>query len=330
MDVSWRKFCFGRRMVSARSLCNATVWCALLVCAPTSAASASAEAVSAAPTLPAVLTLRQALDIFRERGFDLLVAEASVRSAEGDLAIAGSVANPGFSRARWARTSTAPAPRTARPSPTAWALSDNALISTFVTGKYGLRRDVANAALAAARRSRDDAQRLLESQVKQAYISALQAEALLKNAIETRDSNLNTRKLNERRFQLGAINEGDLAKIQVASLESEQAVTQAEQNLRTAKVALAFLLGFRTLVPDYQLDDKELDFAVPPALAQATRESLLKDALQRRPDLAAFVEQEKRAEAALSLAKREIVPDFAFSVTYSANGTGDSNISPPT
>ena len=54
-------------------------------------ASPSVEAES---QLPAVLTLRQALEIFRARGFDLLVAEANVASASGDLTIAGALPNP--------------------------------------------------------------------------------------------------------------------------------------------------------------------------------------------------------------------------------------------
>lgn len=268
------------------------------------------------------------MEIFRKRGFDLLVAEASVRSAEGDQIIASGVANPSLSGSAGKNFQCAATQDCSTVSYSV-GIADNDVLSNFATGKYGLRKDIARAALAAARRSRDDAQRTLEFQVKQAYIAALQAQALLKNAIETRDSNVHTSQLNERRFALGAINEGDLAKIQVAALESEQAVSQAEQNLRIAKVSVAFLLGFRTLVPDFRIDGNELAFAVPAALAKSTRESLLRDGLERRPDVGGFVEQEKRAEASLSLAKRNLIPDFGLSVVYAANGTGNSNISPP-
>jgi len=307
--------------VRARAFCLA-----LALAGPAFAESQSEPDLG--PRLPAVLTLKQALEIFRERGFDLLIAEASVRSAEGDRIIAGGVPNPGLAGAAGKNFQCAASQDCSTISYSV-GIQDNDLISNFATGKYGLRKDVADAALAAARRSRDDAQRTLEFQVKQAYIAALQAQALLQNATETRDSNLHTSQLNERRFALGAINEGDLAKIQVAELESEQALAQAEQNLRIAKVSVAFLLGFRTLVPDYQVDGKELDFAVPAALAKASRESLLRSAMERRPDLGALVEQEKRAEAGLSLAKRNIIPDFGLSAVYAANGSGNTNISPP-
>jgi len=274
------------------------------------------------------MTLKRAVEIFRERGFDLLVAEASVQSAEGDLVIARSIANPGLSLGAGKNFDCAQSQDCSSISYSI-GVSDSDAVSTFVSGKYALRKGVAERALAAARRSRDDAQRTLEFQVKQAYISALQAQALLKNAVETRGSNQRTLELNQRRFALGAMNEGDLAKIEVAELEAEQALDSAKQDLRTAKVSVAFLLGFRSAIPDFQIDERELDFTVPPAVAQATRDSLLKDGFQHRPDLHALVEQEKRAEEALTLARRNRIPDFGLSATYTANGSGNTNISPP-
>ena len=291
---------------------------------------ARAEGPPAAPAtdLPHPLTLAQALQIFRQHGFDLLVAEASVRSAEGDLLIARQLANPGLSLGAGKNFDCSDSQDCSAISYSI-GLSDSDALSTFLSGKYGLRREVAESALAAARRSRDDAERTLEFQLKQAYISALQAQALRSAALETRDSNQRTLALSRRRFALGAMNDGDLAKIEVAELEAEQALDQAEQNLRTAKVAVAFLLGFRSAIPDFQIDGKELDFAVPPAIARATRAALLKEGLEHRPDLRALVEQERRAEGGLRLARRNRLPDFGLSVTYTANGSGNSNVSPP-
>ena len=281
-----------------------------------------------APELPPLLTFERALQIFRERGFDLLVAEASVRSAEGDLVVARSLANPALSLGAGKNFECAPSQDCSAISYSV-GLSDSEVLSGLASGKYGLRREVAERALAAARRSREDAQRTLEFQVKQAYVAALQAQALLENALETRDSDLRTERLNERRHALGAINEGDLAKAEVAELEAEQALDQAEQSLRSAKVSLAFLLGFRALVPDFQIDRHELDYRLPPAVAGATRESLLREGLEHRPDLRALQEQERRAEAGLRLARRNRIPAVGLSATYSANGSGNSNISPP-
>ena len=278
--------------------------------------------------LPPVLTLGKALEIFRARGFDLLVAEANVRAASGDLSIAGSLPNPSLSLSAGKNFRCAASQDCTGVSYSA-SLFDNNLISNLVTGKRGLRKDVAQAAFEAARRSKDDAQRTLEFQLKQAYFQALLAEAQLQVAKDTYESNLRTRQVNEKRFQLGGMNEADLATIQVAELEAEQAQDLAGQSLRAAKVAVAFLLGFRTLVPDYQIDSQELDFAVPGKLATASRETLLEQALKQRPDIAAFNQQLQRADAALRLSHRNVFPDIGLGVTWSANGIGDSNISPP-
>jgi len=209
------------------------------------------------------------------------------------------------------------------------SVSDNFLVSNILTGKRGLRTDFASAALEAAHRSREDAHRTLEFLLKQSWYQALLARAQQDVARETRDSNLRTLQLNERRFALGALNEADLATIQVAELEAEQALDTATQSARAAKVAVAFLLGFRTLVPDFEIDQKELDFALPAPVAQATREALLEEARQRRPDLRALGQQVQRAGAGLKLARRNRFPDIALSFIYSANGNGETNISPP-
>jgi cobalt-zinc-cadmium efflux system outer membrane protein len=300
---------------------------ALVLCA--AAARAEAQPPSEpAPQLPPVLTLEKALEIFRQRGFDLLVAEAGIVSAEGDLTIASALPNPGlfFSAGKNFQCASS---QDCTVISYGVGLSDNNLVSNLFTGKRGLRKDVAGAALQAARRSRDDAQRTLEFTLKQSWYQALAAAAQREVARENRDSFLRTRQLNEKRFELGAMNEADLATIQVAHLEAEQALETAEQNLRAAKVAVAFLLGFRRLIPDYALDQKDLDFAPPGPVATTTREALLKDALERRPDLAALTQQVERASSALRLAHRNVFPDIGLGITYSANGSGDTNISPP-
>jgi hypothetical protein len=54
-----------------------------------STARADGDVVPPSIELPQVLGLDEALRIFRSRGLDLLIAEASVRSAEGAVKIAG-------------------------------------------------------------------------------------------------------------------------------------------------------------------------------------------------------------------------------------------------
>ncbi|HMC35238.1 MAG TPA: hypothetical protein VKH65_12545, partial [Myxococcales bacterium] len=54
-------------------------------------------AALAVAVLPPLLTMDDAVRIFRERGFDLLIAEAQIAAAEGDATAAGAFANPQLS-----------------------------------------------------------------------------------------------------------------------------------------------------------------------------------------------------------------------------------------
>ncbi len=282
----------------------------------------------AAPTMPATLTVAKALEIFRARGYDLLVAQANVDQAEGTLVAQGAIPNPGVSLSA-GRNFLCASTQDCNVISYSVGLSDSNALSNLVFGKTQLKRSVASAALEAAKLSRRDALRTLSFQVKSAYFQVLLASAQLDNTRETRESNEKTQALMKRRFELGAISDADLATIDVAALEAAQQEDQALQALRAAKVALAFLLGFRQAVPDFQVEAKELEYAVPPALAKSTREAALTDALGQRPDLLAQAKQEESAQRGIELARRLRVPDFTLGLVYSDNGTYDSNISPP-
>src|SRR5262249_56189946 len=122
-------------------------------------------------------------------------------------------------------------------------LSDQAALFTIIFGKRGLRTDVAEAALGAARLTRADAQRTLESQVKQQFLQTLIARDTLKFAREVQATSAHTLELIQTRYNAGAISEADLARIRTAKLESDQAVDTTLQNYPAPHIPLAFLLG---------------------------------------------------------------------------------------
>ena len=136
--------------------------------------------------------------------------------------------------------------------------------------------------------------------------------------------------LNQERLTAGKINDGDFERIRQTTLESEQAVDTAFQNLRQAKVALAFLLGVRGRVPDYEIDKTSLKYSVPAPVSTATAETLIRDAVKKRPDLASLGYQEERARASIELARRQRFPDIAVALQYTQTGSGQSAIQPPT
>lgn len=303
-----------------------------LQCALGAAARADGESVPAEPKLSGTLTLQQALDVFHARGLDLLIAEAAVRSAEGDVSVAGAVPNPAASIGYG--QSFCPGPGCAgysTPPLFNAGLSDSNALEDFLSGKRGLRVDVAQAALAAAKLSRADAERTLAFQVKSQFEQALLARDALKFAHEVVDANEKMLGLMETRGKAGAVSDADILRVKVAKLEADQALDQAAQALRAAKSALAFLLGVRSAVPEFDVDQPELTQYTPPAkLSGATRDSLLADAFQSRPDLLAQTHQVESAESALTLARRQRFPDIAVNLGYTQQGTTPSAVTPPT
>lgn len=326
----------------SRSLLLLIALLAVMVLAP---ARASGDPTS--PTLPSKLTLQSAVQILREQGLDLLIAEAAVQSAEGDLKVAEALPNPalslGYGRSRAQRTTEAdPSADPPISASTRWvvlkdpalsaSLSDQASLQSLLFGKRSLRSDVGRAALAASRMSRVDAERNLVSLVKQQFVQALVAKSVLEFTREVQATSSHTLTLMETRYRAGAISEADLARVETAKLESDQAADIAVLNYRAAQVGLAFLLGIRSQVPDFELDEPGvLHYSLPQALQGASRDGLLRNALERRPDLKALQLQKQRAESSISLAKRMRIPDIALSLSYTQQGTMEGvAIAPPT
>jgi cobalt-zinc-cadmium efflux system outer membrane protein len=209
-------------------------------------------------------------------------------------------------------------------------VSEQGAIFDFLTGKRRLRIQVAKAALEAAKLSRADAERTLSFTVKQQYVAAVLAKASLEFAGQSQQSSEETLRLVGVRYRVGAVSEADLARAESAKLEADQAYDQAHQAHRQTKVTLAFLLGVRGATQEFDVGDEVLNAHVPAALAGASRESLLEVALSGRPDLKASTAQKARAAAAVSLAKRQRIPDLPLTLSYFKEGTGQSAISPPT
>ncbi len=318
------------------------------------AATEGGPALPPPTDLPQSLTLDDALRIFRTRGFGLLIADANVVSAQGVERAAENVPNPqlslGYGRAlgynpsavggaspiTTAAGGTTPYLLPASPCTGCSAnqytisLSDQAAIEDSLSNKRHLRTRVAHAALEAAKLSRADAERTLGFQVKSAYLQVVQARAAYDFAKDVQQAATHEMDLNQERLTAGKINDGDFERIRQTTLESFQAVDSAFQNLRQAKVALAFLLGVRGRVPDFQVDKDSLKFSVPPPITNATAEGLIREAVRRRPDLASLGYQEERARASIELAKRQRFPDIALALNYTQTGSGQSAIQPPT
>ena len=312
--------------MSLRSFAAAAL---LLVTAP----AVHAQSEEAPLLLPDPLTLDSALELFRTRGLDLLIADAAVAGAEGDVRIAGAVPNPNWSLFPAYTFS----PPVHNPSSGAlngpWGVTagigDSNALEDSLSGKRWLRLRVAGAALAAARMNRVDAQRTLELAVKSAYITAVQGRDNLDFALQVQAGANQIFQLNQTRYKAGAISEADLAKVETMKLEADQSVDLSVQALRAAKVQLAFLLGVRGRVPDYKVDQDLPKFRVPEGMVDASAESLVGTAFAHRPDLKALGFQRDRALAGIALAKRQRFPDLGLNVQYTQQAGSDNTASQP-
>ncbi len=283
-------------------------------------------AAAAEPGLPPVLTLPEALRLFRERSFDLLLADAQVAAARGDQAAAGAVPNPALSGSVGRSFDCSGCSALAL----GLGLSDQAALSEVLSGKRGLRVDAARAALEAAHFSRDDAERTLRLALQQAMIDAALQRAQVDLARELLEFARQTEQLDQTRFRAGAISEAELARAQVAAQEAEQVVDVVEQADRAARAQIAFLLAVRGPLPDFRVDPGLLEQAARLTLAPGDAGALLDAAIQARPDLRALERQEARARAALDLARRQRIPEVTLSAQYAQEGTGGSAVTPPT
>jgi len=275
--------------------------------------------------------MADAVRLFRERGFDLIVAEAMVDSARGDAQIAGAVPNPAFSgalgRSFGYNSNACPGC-----SSLAWSagVSDQSALADTVSGKRGLRRRTAELALSAARQGRADAQRTLESALRQQYLEAVYARDALDLAHESQGRLSHMLELVQARFDHGAISQVDVLKVETEKLNADQDVERAAFDLADAKYQVAFLIGIRGQVPDFEVDSDLPRYRVPGELANATTDSLLQRARKQRPDLAAAHLEHERAKSAVETANRLRFPDFALSLNFAGQGEGKDVVTPPT
>lgn len=298
-----------------------------------------ADVVPPSTELPAVLSLDEALRIFRTRGLGLLIADANTKIAEGVVMASGYMPNPTvsvsagngltFSNSAYSTSNCLTNGAVCNPWIFNLGISDSAAIEDSLSGKRNLRLKVARNALAAAKMSRADAERTLAFQVKSAYAQVAQAALLYKFAKDVAESNVVTLKKFQDRYRTGAINEGDLERIETQKFESDQALSQALQALVQARVSLAFLIGVRGEVPDFDVDTKVLDLHLPSGLRDSNVRALLKTAFDRRPDLKALGYQLLSAKAQVELTKRQKFPDITLGLNYAWGGFGGLSTNGP-
>src|SRR5258708_19074476 len=251
-------------------------------------ALALASLPAAAQERSSPVTLDEALRVFRERGFDLLIANATIAGAASDLTIASAVANPSLSLSRGSSSTYDPSlcSGCSNTSVTG-SVTDQAAISDALSGKRRLRMAVARAALEATRLGRADAERTLGFTVKQQLLQAELGREALGYAHEAQRLAPEALDLVTKRYSAGAVSEADAARAEVQKLEADQAADVAEQAFAQAKAALAYLLGYDETPPGSDVAHDPVHRAAGSRAPAASREQMLSEARAHRPDLAA-------------------------------------------
>jgi cobalt-zinc-cadmium efflux system outer membrane protein len=290
--------------------------------------SAGAAEPSAEVVIPKQLRMADALRLFREHGLDLIVAEAATESARGDTLMASAAANPALSGG----VGRSFACSGAGCSALAWSvgISDSSALFDSLSGKRRLRMNVASLALEVARKGEADVRRTLEGLLRQVYLQTVATRQALTTNREAQETLGHLADLNRARYQHGSISEVEVLKVETEKLSADQQVERAEQAVYAARAQLAFMLGARGRVPDFDVEPELPGYVVPPLLQNATVTALLELAYRQRPDLAAARLGRERAEASVRASRRLRFPDIELSVGVSGQGSYASAINPPT
>jgi outer membrane protein, heavy metal efflux system len=138
--------------------------------------------------------------------------------------------------------------------------------------------------------------RLLVLEVQNAFVDVLQARDNLNLARENLDAFTQIVGINETRVRSGDLSEVEFLRTQLAQLQFENSVRQAEVRLTTAQAKLRLLIGRKHDDPAFQaVGDLRKD------MVSLNRELLRQQAVQLRPDLQAVVHDQARSAAELRL-----------------------------
>ncbi len=161
-----------------------------------------------------------------------------------------------------------------------------------------------------------DEERTLLFSLRSAFVSTLQAKAVLQLAKDNLDYYDHVLKVSQDRFSAGDIAQIDLDRLELGRVQYESDLQTADVNLRTAKIQLLTLLNDRTPIEKFDVIGP-YDF-VDQLLA---REEFRKIALVMRPDLRAALQTIEKAQTdhKLAIANGSTDPTLAAWWTHNSS-----------
>lgn len=271
-----------------------------------------AKTDSIAQSTALTLTEQQVIALFYQRNLDLIAAHFNIDVSRAQEVIAAAIPNPVFSF-----NISALSPEIFRDSKSNSALPAlspqlSQLIET--AGKRRLRVESSELATEAVTFDVQDTLRTLTNAVRRDYYNLLLAQKnqqVMHDNVKRYQAIL---KVNRIRLKTGDIAETDYTRIEVESLKAQADLDQAQAALKQARAALLLLLGW----PENKLDimAAEAWSTAAPDLSIAKQEWLVKQALEKRPDLQAARIRIAQAQKMLTLANRLAIPDVTVSAYY--------------
>jgi cobalt-zinc-cadmium efflux system outer membrane protein len=189
--------------------------------------------------------------------------------------------------------------------------------------KRELRLESQKKATLIAESSHADMERTLMFNLRSAFVSVLQAKAVVQLGRDNLDYYDHLLQINRDRFNAGDIAQIDLDRLELQRSQYESDLQTAEQNLETSKIQLLTLLNDRE-----PLD--QLDVAGPYDFVDQlmTRDEIRKVALDTRPDLKAAMEAVDKAQTdhKLALANGSTDPTFGGWITHNSSNNNPFGI----
>ncbi|MBV8891782.1 MAG: TolC family protein [Acidobacteria bacterium] len=185
--------------------------------------------------------------------------------------------------------------------------------------KRELRLESAKKATLIAQSNHLDLNRTLLFNLRTAFVSTLQAKAVLQLAQDNLAYYDQVLGVSRTRFHAGDIAQIDLDRLELQRVQYESDLRTAEVNLRTAKIELLTLLNDRTPVEQFD-DTGPYDFRDQ----LAPRDQFRAIALDTRPDLKAAIEAIGKAESDHKLAIANGSSDPTLSGWYTHNSSNNN------
>ena len=182
--------------------------------------------------------------------------------------------------------------------------------------KRELRLESAKKGTLIAESSHADLERTLLFNLRDAFVSTLQAKAVLQLAKDNLVYYDHVLEISKTRFDAGDIAQIDLDRLELQRIQYESDLQAAEENLENAKIQLLTLLNDRMPIEQFDVTGP-FDFSDQ----LMARDEFRKIALDTRPDLKAAIEAVDKAQTDHKLAIANGSTDPTFGAWYTHNSS---------